>query len=57
MTYGVDVWVPDPETGGEKVETRFPCSICGCLVVPIYIVNDDIQLCTECYNPRKEYSK
>ena len=48
MTYGVDVWVYDPVTGGEKVEIRYPCSNCGDLMREIYIINDWLQLCYRC---------
>ena len=48
MTYGVDIWVPDPETGGKKTEIRFPCTNCKKLSKEIYVINDSIQLCSEC---------
>jgi len=49
MTYAIEVWVPDEETGGEKVETRFPCDLCKKLSKEIYIINDYIQLCEDCH--------
>ncbi len=48
MTYAVNVWVPDEETGGEKVASRFPCSICEKLFEEIHVINDWIQLCHDC---------
>lgn len=48
MTYGICVWVHDDVTGGEKVATRFPCSVCNELFEEIVVINDWLQVCRGC---------